>query len=177
MRRKNFVLLLLLLAAGLFLVLSLPVAAKQIPFLNPGQLLNLAWEQGATGENLELIIITDQEQIRDELKKLGVNYDDAIGEMLEGIEGAGGHAGAMYCPGPRTANDLFLTSTGPFGTGFFGGSISNPVAISGCVGAGVCDAFPACLVNAVCPVPAGHTAIAYAVAAALTTDFGPGCSP
>lgn len=80
----------------------------------------------------------------------------------------------MWCSGPRVANDLFLTSTGPFIVGFYGGGGG---AIGGCLGGGTCDAFPACLVNAACFVPPGQTAVLYTVNAPFTTDLGWGCSP
>lgn len=170
--------LLLSFVTTLLLVSNLPVAAKQPTLPDHEKLLDLAQEQGATGEKLEFTIITDQEQIRKELESIGVDYDKAIDELAEGTtEGVGGHAGVMLCTGPDKANDLFLVAPGGFGTAFFGGSLSDPIEIGGCIGGGVCGAFPACLVNAVCPLPTGITAIAYAVTGVYTTDLGWGCGP
>ena len=167
--------LVVLLTIMLF-VQSSPVSAKASQSPTIKELLEASDKQ-ETPTNLEFTIIKDQEQIQDELLKLGIDYDEAIRNLETQTQGAGGHGGVMFCSGPNTANDLFLVSSGPFAAGFFGGAISNPIEIGGCAAAGVCDAFPACLINAVCTVPAGQTAILYAATGVFTTDLGWGCSP
>lgn len=80
----------------------------------------------------------------------------------------------MWCAGPKRANDLFLTSPGPFIFGFYGGGGG---AIGGCVGGATCSAFPACLINASCYILSGQAAVLYSVNAVATTDLGWGCGP
>ncbi len=142
-------------------------------------LANKALEKGEIGPNAEIQIITDEKEIREELEKAGLDPDKLLADMEEnppGSKGLGGHAGVFIppCGGPSTANDLFLVSPGPFGSMFFDVSWKE---IGVCVGSGICTAFPACLVNAVCHIPTGQVAAAYGVAGGYTTDLGAGCSP
>ena len=128
----------------------------------------------STNSNLEFTIISDQEQIRKELELLGLDYDKVFNEMENMPLGPGGHFGLMYCPGPKTANDLFIAFPGPVIASMYGvgGNL-----IGGCFASTTCDQFPGCLINAVCPVPTGITAVAYTVQAIATTDLGWGCAP
>lgn len=159
----------------MLLLASIPVAAKGIPVpFAAGNLPVSAWEPGKTDYNLELNVITDQDQIRKELEAIGIDYDKAVDDLQKQISGPGGHWGAMICSGPKYANDLFLTSPGPFIFGFYSGGGGT---IAGCFGGDICDGFPACLVNAVCYIPSGQTAVGYTVNAAFTTDLGWGCGP
>jgi hypothetical protein len=146
--------------------ISIPLAAEDLPVS--------VWKPGETDYNLELNVVTDQDQIRKELEAIGIDYDKAIDELEKQTEGPGGHAGVMWCPGPKKAGDLFLTSPGPYIVGFYGGGGG---AIGGCVGGGTCNSFPACLINAVCYVPFGQTVALYSVNAIATTDLGPSCIP
>lgn len=161
---------------SIVLLVAIPVTAGDIPIpLTAENLPVLVWEPGVTDYNLELNVITDQDQIRKELEAIGIDYDKAIDDLANQTDGPGGHAGLMWCVGPKIANDLFLTSPGPFIFGFYGGGGG---AIGGCVGGSVCDAFPACLINASCYVPSGQAAVAYSVNnVGFTTDLGSGCGP
>ena len=130
-----------------------------------------AMKDGKIGSNVEMKIITDETQIRDALEKAGL--DSGKGDMESISQNPSAHAGLFVPPCTGTANDLFTVATGLFGFAFV--DVSNQ-AIGVCSGAGFCDGFPGCLVNAVCSIPPGQAAVGYGVAGAFTTDLGASCN-
>lgn len=121
----------------------------------------------------EVTFIVGEEAIRKELERMELDLDKLMQDPPEkgdgaSPDGAGGHAGVMFCRGPATAYNLYHVSPGGYVGAFSGTSLW--------IGGDVCNNALGCLVLGNAFIPVDELALSYYVIAPLTIDYGAWCS-